>query len=63
MLKRAFSKLKLEHVVIGKGQFQLEKAKPNAKDTLEVCFLVQCICWCASSLQGLLNLTNGFCVE
>ncbi|XP_024032913.1 ATP-dependent DNA helicase DDM1 isoform X1 [Morus notabilis] len=35
MLKRAYSKLKLEHVVIGKGQFQLEKAKPNTKDTLE----------------------------
>lgn len=39
MLKRAFSKLKLEHVVIGKGQFQFEKAKLNAKETLEVCFI------------------------
>ncbi|XP_043711558.1 ATP-dependent DNA helicase DDM1-like isoform X2 [Telopea speciosissima] len=29
MLKRAFSKLKLEHVVIGKGQFQQERTKPN----------------------------------
>ncbi|KAJ9703442.1 hypothetical protein PVL29_004988 [Vitis rotundifolia] len=34
MLKRAFSKLKLEHVVIGKGQFQQERIKPNM-DVLE----------------------------
>ena len=40
MLKRAFSKLKLEHVVIGKGQFQLEKTKPTNADALEVCLLV-----------------------
>lgn len=33
MLKRAFSKLKLEHVVIGKGHFEQERRKP---DTLEV---------------------------
>ncbi|CAA6657592.1 unnamed protein product [Spirodela intermedia] len=32
MLKRAFSKLKLEHVVIGKGHFEQERRKP---DTLE----------------------------
>ncbi|CAI9108511.1 OLC1v1008111C1 [Oldenlandia corymbosa var. corymbosa] len=34
MLKRAFSKLKLEHVVIGKGQFQQERTKPST-DSLE----------------------------
>ncbi|KAF3682913.1 ATP-dependent DNA helicase DDM1 [Capsicum annuum] len=34
MLKRAFSKLKLEHVVIGKGQFKQERSKP-ATDTME----------------------------
>ncbi|KAL6222423.1 hypothetical protein ACLB2K_005815 [Fragaria x ananassa] len=34
MLKRAFSKLKLEHVVIGKGKFHQERAKPEA-DFLE----------------------------
>lgn len=32
MIKRAFGKLKLEHVVIGKGQFQQDSAKPNALD-------------------------------
>lgn len=31
MLKRAFSKLKLEHVVIGKGKFHQERAKPEAE--------------------------------
>lgn len=30
MLKRAFSKLKLEHVVIGKGQFDQERTKSSA---------------------------------
>ncbi|KAK9136358.1 hypothetical protein Syun_015688 [Stephania yunnanensis] len=35
MLKRAFSKLKLEHVVIGKGQFQQERTKSDAMDLLE----------------------------
>ncbi|KAM0025506.1 putative DNA helicase [Helianthus debilis subsp. tardiflorus] len=29
MLKRAFSKLRLEYVVIGKGQFQQERIKTN----------------------------------
>ncbi|XP_052197684.1 ATP-dependent DNA helicase DDM1 [Diospyros lotus] len=29
ILKRAFSKLKLEHVVIAKGQFQQERTKPS----------------------------------
>ncbi|XP_062102383.1 ATP-dependent DNA helicase DDM1 [Humulus lupulus] len=35
MLKRAYSKLKLEHLVIGKGQFQLEKLAPNSFDIEE----------------------------
>ncbi|CAM8918804.1 unnamed protein product [Rhodiola kirilowii] len=35
ILKRAFSKLKLEHVVIGKGQFQQERPKPSIVDSLE----------------------------
>ncbi|XP_060970551.1 ATP-dependent DNA helicase DDM1 [Cannabis sativa] len=35
MLKRAFSKLKLEHVVIGKGQFQLERPAQNSSDVAE----------------------------
>nr|GFB38542.1 ATP-dependent DNA helicase DDM1 [Tanacetum cinerariifolium] len=29
ILKRAFSKLRLEHVVIGKGQFQQERSKTD----------------------------------
>jgi hypothetical protein len=32
MLKRAFSKLKLEHLVIGKGQFHQERSKPNSAE-------------------------------
>ncbi|KAK7307542.1 hypothetical protein VNO77_40710 [Canavalia gladiata] len=35
MLKRAFSKLKLEHVVIEKGQFHQERTKPANMDELE----------------------------
>lgn len=35
ILKRAFSKLKLEHVVIGKGQFHQERTKSNCTDVLE----------------------------
>lgn len=35
MLNRAFSKLKLEHVVIGKGQFHQERNKPNGTDIME----------------------------
>lgn len=37
ILKRAFSKLALEHVVIGKGQFKQERSKPSmdAKDFTE----------------------------
>lgn len=40
IIKRAFGKLKLEHVVIGKGQFQQDSAKPNA---LDVNISVPCI--------------------
>lgn len=39
MLKRAFSKLKLEHVVIGKGQFKQER---STTDTMEVCVSNPC---------------------
>ncbi|XP_058009192.1 ATP-dependent DNA helicase DDM1 isoform X2 [Hevea brasiliensis] len=35
ILKRAFSKLKLEHVVIGKGQFHQERTKSNLMNDLE----------------------------
>ncbi|KAL7193086.1 hypothetical protein ACSBR2_024826 [Camellia fascicularis] len=35
ILKRAFSKLKLEHVVIGKGQFQQERIMPSGIDGME----------------------------
>ncbi|KAK4346829.1 hypothetical protein RND71_033168 [Anisodus tanguticus] len=37
ILKRAFSKLKLEHMVIGKGQFKQERSKPSVdvKDVTE----------------------------
>ncbi|TKY70376.1 ATP-dependent DNA helicase DDM1 [Spatholobus suberectus] len=35
MLKRAFSKLKLEHVVIEKGQFHQERAKTVSLDEME----------------------------
>ncbi|KAK6924343.1 SNF2, N-terminal [Dillenia turbinata] len=35
IMKRAYSKLKLEHVVIEKGQFQQERAKPNSADIME----------------------------
>ncbi|KAL7131882.1 hypothetical protein ABFS83_12G034800 [Erythranthe nasuta] len=34
ILKRAFSKLKLEHVVIGKGQFKQERSKTEGIDTM-----------------------------
>lgn len=39
MLKRAFSKLKLEHVVIEKGQFHQERTKPAIVDEMEVCMV------------------------
>ncbi|KAJ8770709.1 hypothetical protein K2173_021356 [Erythroxylum novogranatense] len=35
ILKRAYSKLKLEHVVIGKGQFQQERIMPNSIKGIE----------------------------
>ncbi|XP_010263689.1 PREDICTED: ATP-dependent DNA helicase DDM1 [Nelumbo nucifera] len=35
ILKRAFGKLKLEHVVIGKGQFQQERTKSNPLEVFE----------------------------
>ncbi|PIA55710.1 hypothetical protein AQUCO_00700192v1 [Aquilegia coerulea] len=35
VLKRAFSKLRLEHVVIGKGQFQQERTKSNSLNVFE----------------------------
>lgn len=35
ILKRAFSKLKLEHVVIGKGQFHLEQTKSKGTEVME----------------------------
>ena len=34
-----FSKLKLEHVVIEKGQFHQERTKPASMDEIEVCIL------------------------
>ncbi|XP_073224836.1 ATP-dependent DNA helicase DDM1-like [Cicer arietinum] len=39
MLKRAFSKLKLEHVVIEKRQFHQERTKPAIVDEMEVCMV------------------------
>ncbi|KAK3126290.1 hypothetical protein QOZ80_7AG0554390 [Eleusine coracana subsp. coracana] len=41
IIKRAFGKLKLEHVVIGKGQFEQERAKPNALDETEMLALLR----------------------
>lgn len=38
-MKRAFSKLKLEHVVIGKGQFHLEQTKSKGTEVMEVFFI------------------------
>ena len=37
MIKRAFGKLKLEHVVIGKGHFEQDREKPNALDVIARC--------------------------
>jgi hypothetical protein len=37
IIKRAFGKLKLEHVVIGKGQFEQDRSKPNALDVISPC--------------------------
>lgn len=41
MIKRAFGKLKLEHVVIGKGQFEQDRAKPSALDEGELLALLK----------------------
>uniref|UniRef100_A0A0D9X368 Helicase C-terminal domain-containing protein n=1 Tax=Leersia perrieri TaxID=77586 RepID=A0A0D9X368_9ORYZ len=41
IIKKAFGKLKLEHVVIGKGQFEQEKAKPNVLDEGELLALLR----------------------
>uniref|UniRef100_A0ACD5XWD7 Uncharacterized protein n=1 Tax=Avena sativa TaxID=4498 RepID=A0ACD5XWD7_AVESA len=41
IIKRAFGKLKLEHVVIGKGQFQQDAAKPNTLDDGELLALLR----------------------
>ncbi|KAM0915050.1 hypothetical protein ACQ4PT_011086 [Festuca glaucescens] len=41
IIKRAFGKLKLEHVVIGKGQFQQDAAKPNTLDEGELLALLR----------------------
>lgn len=38
MIKKAFGKLKLEHVVIAKGQFQQDSAKPNTLEVSEFCY-------------------------
>lgn len=42
MLKRAFSKLKLEHVVIGKGQFKAERTKNDSMEVSYYFFLLYC---------------------
>ncbi|KAK3146253.1 hypothetical protein QOZ80_3BG0263630 [Eleusine coracana subsp. coracana] len=41
IIKKAFGKLKLEHVVIGKGQFEQNSAKPNALDEAELLALLR----------------------
>ncbi|KAF7009978.1 hypothetical protein CFC21_024457 [Triticum aestivum] len=41
IIKRAFGKLKLEHVVIGKGQFEQNSAKPNVLDEEELLALLR----------------------
>uniref|UniRef100_A0A0A9CER9 Cha101 n=1 Tax=Arundo donax TaxID=35708 RepID=A0A0A9CER9_ARUDO len=41
IIKKAFGKLKLEHVVIGKGQFEQDRAKPNALDEAELLALLR----------------------
>lgn len=37
IIKKAFGKLKLEHVVIAKGQFQQDRVKPNTLEVGMVC--------------------------
>ncbi|RLN42769.1 ATP-dependent DNA helicase DDM1 isoform X2 [Panicum miliaceum] len=41
IIKKAFGKLKLEHVVIGKGQFEQERAKPNILEEGELLALLR----------------------
>ncbi|XP_039795757.1 ATP-dependent DNA helicase DDM1-like isoform X2 [Panicum virgatum] len=41
IIKRAFAKLKLEHVVIGKGHFEQDREKPNALDEAELLALLR----------------------
>ncbi|TVU45339.1 hypothetical protein EJB05_04824 [Eragrostis curvula] len=41
IIKKAFGKLKLEHVVIGKGQFEQTNAKPNVLDEAELLALLR----------------------
>ncbi|KAM0937902.1 putative DNA helicase chromatin remodeling SNF2 family [Dioscorea sansibarensis] len=41
IMKKAFGKLKLEHVVIGKGQFHQERAKPNILDESDLLSLLK----------------------
>uniref|UniRef100_A0A0E0QS05 Uncharacterized protein n=1 Tax=Oryza rufipogon TaxID=4529 RepID=A0A0E0QS05_ORYRU len=41
IIKKAFGKLRLEHVVIGKGQFEQDRAKPNALDEAELLALLR----------------------
>nr|CAD1837346.1 unnamed protein product [Ananas comosus var. bracteatus] len=41
MIKKAFGKLKLEHVVIAKGQFQQDRVKNNALEEAELLALLQ----------------------
>lgn len=42
MLKRAFSKLRLEHVVIGKGQFKAERGMNDIMEVYYCDFLFHC---------------------
>lgn len=41
IIKKAFGKLKLEHVVISKGQFQQERIKPNTLEESELLALLR----------------------
>lgn len=45
ILKRAFGKLKLEHVVIGKGQFKQERALDTIKvGAVSLSYYITCYC-------------------
>ena len=53
IIKRAFGKLKLEHVVIGKGQFEQNSAKPNVLDVKIFASSVDCVLvYCVNCLFG-----------